>query len=113
MPSVEVAVPVVQLRIRAVHGLRSETAQGTIVEAMAEGVTGGEVQTVRSALGKSRLEAVVVRNAKVRELVNESQVRILGAVWSGWVGGGGQQRLINVSLTYQLRTMVPHITNLQ
>ena len=45
---------------------------------MTVGVTGGEIQPVRSPLGQGRLQAVVVRMGMIRLIVNDLQVGELG-----------------------------------
>ena len=76
VPGVEITVAVLQIRTRAVLREPVETAQGTVVEAMTVRVTGCKVQTVRSALGKGCLQAIVGGMAKVRILVDNVQIGV-------------------------------------
>src|SRR6202030_1429514 len=73
VPDVEVAVAVLQIRTGAMLQIGSETIQGSVVEAMTVGVTGGEIQPVRHALGHGRLQAIVVGPGKILREVNETK----------------------------------------
>src|SRR5579863_5610545 len=80
VPDVEVAAGVLGRRIIGVLREGSETAYGTVVQAMTVSVTGGEIQPVRQPLGQGGLQAVEVGISVVRLPVDKLQIGEFGAV---------------------------------
>ena len=110
MPDIEIAVAVLRPRIQAALRKQSEPIEGTIVEAVAECVTGSERQPLGKPLGQGRLQAVVVGMGIVSRLVDKVQVGELGGVGTVAIARGID--LIEVEKTSQPVAVIADIANL-
>src|SRR5262249_19043706 len=80
VPDVGVAAGILQPRTPAVLRSERKTVEGTVIQAMAVGVTGLERNPPRKSLGQCRLQAIVVGTHKVLRLVDEAQIGEFGGV---------------------------------
>src|SRR5437879_2511318 len=112
---VEVAAGVFRPRIGAVLWQRPEAILGTVVQAMAVCVTGGEAQPVTNPLSQCRLQAVVVGKSIVCIPIDVIQVWEGRSVRLHAIGGyqvGRGRDLIQVDKRCQPCAVVGYIANL-
>src|ERR1700757_1314863 len=108
--NVSVTAAMVQIRTRAVHREERNPVGGHVIQAVRIGIAQDKIEAVEITSGKSVLPTVIGGAVNIRELVDVTQVRILGGVR---LNPRSRIGLIDINDASKLHSMIAHVSGFQ